>query len=66
MNIGRLQRFGTQYCSTGDGPVRLYEVSTGVTDSLRAKFGVPTLDQARQREAMMDELIRDKKRSTKP
>jgi hypothetical protein len=66
MNIGRPQRFGTQYRSSGDGSMRLYEVSAGVTDSLRAELGVPTLADARQREATMGELIRGKKRSPKP
>jgi hypothetical protein len=66
MNIGRPQRFGTQYRSSGDGPVRLYEVGPGVSDSLRAEFGVPTLAEARKREAMMDELSRGKKSSPKP
>jgi hypothetical protein len=66
MNIGRPQRFGTQYRSSGDGPVRLYEVSPEVTDSLRAEFGVPTLAEARKREAMMGELVRGKKPSAKP
>jgi hypothetical protein len=65
MNIRHPQRFGTQYRSTDNGPVRLYEVSPGVTDSLRAELGVPTLAEARKREAMMDELVRGKKRSAK-
>jgi hypothetical protein len=66
MNIGRPQRFGTQYRSSGDAAVRLYEVSPGVTDSLRSEFGVPALAEARKRETMVDELIRGKKRSQKP
>jgi len=66
MNIGRPQRFGTQYRSSDGGPVRLYEVSPGVTDSLRGEFGVPTLAEARKREPMMNELIRGKKPSPKP
>jgi hypothetical protein len=65
MNIGRPQRFGTQYRSSGDGPVRLYEVGPGVMDSLRGEFSVPTLAEARKRETMMNELIRGKKPSPK-
>jgi hypothetical protein len=54
MNIGRPQRFGTQYRSIGkDDPVRLYEVGPGVTDGLRKELSVPTLDEARKREAIM-------------
>jgi hypothetical protein len=66
MNIGRPQRFGTQYRSSGNEPVRLYEVSPGVTDSLRAEFGVPSLAEARKRETMMNELMRGKKAAPKP
>lgn len=62
MNVGRPQRFGTQYRSTGpDQPVRLYEVGPGVTDSLRQEMGVPTLEQARAREAEMNEKLGGKK-----
>jgi hypothetical protein len=61
MNIGRPQRFGTQYRSTGPGqPVRLYQVGPGVTDALRREMAVPTLAEARQREALMDEMIKGK------
>jgi hypothetical protein len=56
MNIGRPQRFGTQYRSTmPDEPVRLHEVAPGVTDGLRRELGVPTLAEAREREAQMNE-----------
>jgi hypothetical protein len=54
MRIGRPQRFGTQYRSEGpDAPVRLYEVGPGITDGLRKELGVPTLEEARKREAEM-------------
>jgi hypothetical protein len=54
MTIGRPQRFGTQYRSSGpDKPVKLYEVGPGVTDGLRRELGVPTLAEAREREARM-------------
>ena len=62
MNIGRPQRFGTQYRSVGpNDPVKLYEVGPGVTDGLRHEMGVPTLDEARKREAMMNALTKGKK-----
>jgi hypothetical protein len=56
MNIDRPQRFGTQYRSAGpDSPVRLYKVGPGVTDALRREMDVPTLADARQREAQFNE-----------
>ena len=51
MNIGRPQRFGTQYRSEGAGPLRLYTMGDGVTDELRRLMGVPTLAEARAHEA---------------
>ena len=68
MKIGRPQRFGTQYRSSGpDDPVRLYEVGAGVTDGLRRELGVPTLEEARRREAEMNTMFRIKEPgSTKP
>jgi hypothetical protein len=62
MNIGRPQRFGTQYRSAGpDQSMKLYEVDAGVTDALRRELGVPTLAEARRREAMMNEMVKGKK-----
>jgi hypothetical protein len=68
MTIGRPQRFGTQYRSTRDNePVRLYEVGPGVTDRLRRELGVPSLEEARRREAAMNALFPVKPReSAKP
>jgi len=67
MNINRPQRFGTQYRSSGlEEPVKLYEVGPGVTDALRKEMGVPTLAQAREREAEMQRLAPAKKPSSKP
>ena len=57
MDIGRPQRFGTQYRPepTGsDGPIRLYRVDDGVTDGLRREFKAPTLTEARAKEAMFN------------
>lgn len=51
MNIGRPQRFGTQYQAIpADAPYKLYNVDEGVTDELRRQMSTPTLDQAKQRE----------------
>jgi hypothetical protein len=51
MNIGRPQRFGTQFTSEGSGPMRLYAVGEGPTDELRARMGVHTLAEAKAHEA---------------
>jgi hypothetical protein len=52
MNIGRAQRFGTQFRSTDmDHPVTLYTTDPGVPDSLRRALDVPTLADAKKREA---------------
>ena len=57
MNIGRPQRFGTQYRSNGpNDPVRLYKVEEGVTDALRLAFKAPTLEKAKEREAEMNKI----------
>jgi hypothetical protein len=51
-NIGRAQRFGTQYHSKDlEHPVTLAETDPSVPDSLRRALNVPTLAQAKQREA---------------
>jgi hypothetical protein len=52
MNIGRAQRLGTQFRSHDpDQPVTLVATDPDVPDSLRRAFKVPTLAQAKQREA---------------
>ena len=52
MNIGRPQRFATQYRSEGrTSPMRLYQVDTSVTDELRRGLDVPSLAAAKAREA---------------
>jgi hypothetical protein len=51
-SIGRSQRFGTQYNSSGpNAPYRLAPVEDGVTDALRREYKAPTLEQAKAREA---------------
>lgn len=54
MEIGRPQRFATQFRSVGNSPMRLYETDKGVTDELRRALNVPTLAQAKEREARMN------------
>jgi hypothetical protein len=51
MNIGRPQRFATQYKADRGEPMHLYVVGDGVTDALRAEFKAPPLEAAKQREA---------------
>lgn len=52
MNIGRPQRFATQFRSDGlNAPIKLYTVDAGVTDELRRAFHVPTLARAKEKEA---------------
>ena len=55
MNIGRKQRFGTQY-EQGDEPgkFRLAPTDSGVTDELRAVLNAPSLAHARASAAQFD------------
>lgn len=53
--IGRDQRFGTQFKSSGpNAPFKLATVSDAMTDGLRACFHVPALEEARKMEAQLD------------
>ncbi|MEK6407374.1 MAG: hypothetical protein AABN34_10450 [Acidobacteriota bacterium] len=54
MELGRPQRFATQFRSVGNSPMRLYQTDQGVTDGLRMALNVPTLAQAKEREARMN------------
>jgi hypothetical protein len=54
MNIGRPQRFGTQFRSEGAGPLRLYSVGEGVTDELRRVMAVPLLAEAKTMESELN------------
>jgi hypothetical protein len=54
MNIDRPQRFGTQFRSVGDGPIKLYAVDSTVTDELRRLMGAHTLAEARAHEAKLN------------
>ena len=51
MNIGRPQRWGTQFRSEGSGPLLLYEVHSGISDEMRHEMGVHSLAEARAHEA---------------
>lgn len=48
--LDKPQRFGTQYVSKGDGPMKLADITPGVTDHMRKALNVPTLEQAKARE----------------
>jgi hypothetical protein len=51
MNIGRPQRFATQYRAIpANAPIRLYQVDDGVTDELRRALDVPSLARAKAKE----------------
>ena len=56
MNIDRPQRFATQFRC--DGPpnceYHLYKLDAGVTDELRKGLDVPSLPEAKAREARMN------------
>ena len=55
MNIGRPQRFGTQYRSDpANAPMKLYPVDPNVTDALRRALNVPTLAEAKALEAELN------------
>lgn len=54
-SIGRKQRFATQYRKIDPDPAwRLGEIEEGVTDRMRAEWHVPSLADARKREADMN------------
>ncbi len=59
MNLDRPQRFGTQYRSDDDGRMKLWKMSEGTTDSMRAALNVPSLEQAIAREAEMQKMIEE-------
>jgi len=54
MNISRPQRIATQFrCDGPNCEFHLYKVDEGVTDELRKVLDVPTLSEAKAREARM-------------
>ena len=55
MNIDRPQRFATQFrCDGPNCEFHLYKLDAGVTDELRKGFDVPSLAEAKAREAKMN------------
>ena len=54
MNIGRPQRFGTQFRSEGGGRMLLYTVDAGVTDEMRREMGVHSLAEAKAHEVELN------------
>lgn len=54
MNVGRPQRFGTQFRSEGNGPIKLYSVSPGVTDELRRLMGIHSLAEIKAKETELN------------
>ncbi len=54
MNIGRPQRFATQFRSEGAGPLKLYPVDTTVSDSLRRLMDAHSLAEAQAHEAELN------------
>ena len=54
MNIGRPQRFGTQYQAPLNSPYTLYKVDDGVTDVLRREMSTRTLAEAKQLEVELN------------
>ena len=59
-NIGRLQRYGTQFKADGDDPWRLEPVDPTMTDELRKVMDAPSLEEARARlyEGIVGESVR--------
>ena len=55
MNIDRPQRFATQFrCDGPNCEFHLYKLDAGVTDELRKVLDVPSLAEAKAREAKMN------------
>ena len=50
MNIGRPQRFASQFRFEGNGPIQLYQVGPGVTDEMRRIMGLHSLAEAKAHE----------------
>lgn len=59
ISIGRRQRFGTQYRTDAADPTpALYPIEEGVTDGLRRAMDLPSLQEAKEREAAIARLAR--------
>jgi hypothetical protein len=53
MQLGKPQRYGTQFQKSSSGPYELYQVDPTVTDEERARWEVPPLAEARKRAAQL-------------
>jgi len=64
VSVGHQQRYGTQYGSTRiHQPMRLAPVDPTVPDSIRIELNVPTLDEAKKKEAKILEEFAVKKKA---
>ncbi len=66
MYLERPQRFATQYRSSPDGVMKLYNTAPGVSDAMRAALNVPSLAQAQAREQEMQAQIEALRKATSP
>lgn len=55
MNLGKPQKYGTQFTNTADGRWRLYEVDPAVDNAERARYGVPPLAEARKKAKQLNQ-----------
>lgn len=51
------QKYGTQYQADSTGHMKLWQVDPATTDAERAQWNVPSLAEAKSREAMMDSMM---------
>ncbi|MRW92793.1 hypothetical protein GJ699_22600 [Duganella sp. FT80W] len=65
MRVGRPQRYGTQFQSRMNRPPHLVAVDPNVPDAVRRELNVPTLDEAKQREAEMIKSFNDTHKAAK-
>lgn len=66
IHIGRPQRFGTQFQSTRSfRPPQLMPVDPGVPDVLRQELGVPTLEEAKKKQAEMETAFNNARKLAK-
>jgi hypothetical protein len=55
MQLGKPQRYGTQFHRSGSGQFELYQVDPTVTDEERARWEVPPLAEAKKRAARLNQ-----------
>jgi len=54
MNLGKPQKYGTQFRKEGDGRWALYQVDPSITDAERAEWNVPPLHESQSRAEQMN------------